>query len=219
MSDDLAFLRALLASPDDNTLRLVYADWLEERDDPRATFLRLEVALHQSEPNARPRDLLERLHHARASLDARWLALVDRPHAGWRIVRTGAGRKTYGKAIPAFIHNGSYHLSTVDVYADGAIYCWGYVDLPLFRTRLAQDWVVPRAEVGGTLSIHNLGQARVDAAEWDHSPEDIEREVTDTHAHAAPSETLHHASFGAAAWPRGRHPLAHRHQLPLPART
>ena len=35
-SDELAFLRALIASPDDNDLRRVYADWLEERGDPRA---------------------------------------------------------------------------------------------------------------------------------------------------------------------------------------
>jgi hypothetical protein len=38
---------------------------------------------------------------------------------------------------------------------------------------------VPRAQVGGTLSIHNLGQARVAAAEWDLTPADIEREVLD----------------------------------------
>ena len=30
--------------------------------------------------------------------------------------------------------------------------------------------MVPRAVVGGTLSIHNLGQARVVAAEWDLTP-------------------------------------------------
>jgi uncharacterized protein (TIGR02996 family) len=179
MSDEPAFLRALLASPEDNNLRLVYADWLEERGDPRAEFLRLEVALHQTEPSARPRDLCERLHQARGTLDPRWLALIDRPQAGWRIVRTRPRPKTYGKAIPAFIHNFQYHLSTIDVYADGAINCWGFVDLPLFRGRLTQGWVVPRAEVGGTLSIHNLGQSRVAAAEWDHTPGDIEREVTD----------------------------------------
>jgi uncharacterized protein (TIGR02996 family) len=177
MSDDQAFLRALLASPEDDNLRLVYADWLEERGDPRAAFLRLEVRLHQTEPGTRSRDLCERLHQARSTLDARWLALVDRPQAGWRIARTGSGGKTYGKAVPVFIHNGSYYLSTVDVYADGAIYCWGFVDLPLFRGKLAQGWVVPRAEVGGAIGIHNLGQARVAAAEWDHTPDDIEREV------------------------------------------
>ena len=178
MSDDLDFLRAVLASPEDDTLRLVYADWLEERDDPRAEFLRLEVALHQTEPRVRSPELCEQLHQAHGSLDARWLALVDRPVAGWRIVRTSSDKKIYGKTIPAFIHNGSYHLSTVDVYSDGVINCWGFVDLPLFRGKIAQGWVVPRAEVGGTLSIFNLGQARVAAAAWEYTPGDIEGAVT-----------------------------------------
>src|SRR5262249_23211721 len=60
-----------------------------------------------------------------------------------------------------------------------AINCWGFVDLPLFRAKLAQGWVVPRARVRSTLSIHNLGQARIAAAEWDRSPSDLERAVTD----------------------------------------
>ncbi len=179
MPDDSTFLHALLASPDDNALRLVYADWLEEHGDPRSPFLRLEVALHQSEPGGRTPELREQLHRARRPLDARWVALVERPLAGWRIVRTRPPPRTCGKALPAFIHNGSYFLATVDVYADGAINCWGFVDLPLFRDKLARGWVVPRAEVGGTLRIHNLGQARVAAAEWDLTPADIEGQVMD----------------------------------------
>jgi hypothetical protein len=156
--------------------RLVYADWLEERGDPRGAFLRLEVALRGSE---RAPELRERLHQARRPLDARWVAIVERPLVGWRIARTRTLPRTHGRAIPAFIHNGSYFLSAVEVYADGAINCWGYVDLPLFRGKLAQGWVVPRAEVGGTLSIHNLGQARVAAAEWDLAPGDVEGLVMD----------------------------------------
>jgi uncharacterized protein (TIGR02996 family) len=179
VSEEQGFIAAVLAQPGDDTARLVYADWLEERDDPRAAFLRAEVALNATEPAARTREMRERLHQARSGVDSRWLAQMDRPQAGWRVVRSGPGRKTYGKALPAFIHNFSYHLSTVDVYADGAIYCWGYVDLPLFRGKLTQGWVVPRAEVGGTLSVHNLGQARVAAAVWDHSSGDVERVVTD----------------------------------------
>ncbi len=177
MPDDSSFLRALLASPDDSDLRLVYADWLEEGGDPRGTFLRLEVALHQTKPRERTPEMWERLHQARRGLDARWLALVERPSADCRIVRTRPAPRTYGKAIPAFIHNGSYHLSTLDVYADGAINCWGFVDLPLFREKLIQGWVVPQATVGGTLSIHNLGLARVTAAQWDLTPGAIERQV------------------------------------------
>jgi uncharacterized protein (TIGR02996 family) len=173
MTDETAFLRGLVANPNDNDLRRVYADWLEERGDPRSHFLRLEVALHESEPRAP--ELREQLHQARRSLDVRWVALVERPLIGWRIARSG----TCGRAIPAFIHNGFYYLTPIEVYPDGAINCWGYVDLPLFRGKLAQGWVVPRAEVGGILGIHNLGQARVAAAQWDHTPADVERQVMD----------------------------------------
>ena len=34
--------------------------------------------------------------------------------------------------------------------------------------------MVPRAEVGGTVGVHDLGQARVLAAEWSLTPADIE---------------------------------------------
>lgn len=42
--DEAAFLDAVLASPNDDTARLVYADWLDERDDPLGEFVRLHVA-------------------------------------------------------------------------------------------------------------------------------------------------------------------------------
>jgi uncharacterized protein (TIGR02996 family) len=39
--EEEAFLAALLKQPADNLTRLVYADWLDERDDPRGPYLRL----------------------------------------------------------------------------------------------------------------------------------------------------------------------------------
>ena len=39
---DEAFLSAILASPEDDAPRLVYADWLEERRDPRGEYLRIQ---------------------------------------------------------------------------------------------------------------------------------------------------------------------------------
>src|SRR5262249_60861833 len=47
MSQEQAFLAAMLASPDDLHLRLVFADWLEEQGDPRGELLRLTHALTQ----------------------------------------------------------------------------------------------------------------------------------------------------------------------------
>jgi uncharacterized protein (TIGR02996 family) len=43
--NDEAFLRAICASPEDDAPRLIYADWLEERGDPRAELLRQDWGL------------------------------------------------------------------------------------------------------------------------------------------------------------------------------
>ncbi len=44
-SDGDSLFRAILADPDDDAVRLVYADWCEENGDPdRAEFIRLQIA-------------------------------------------------------------------------------------------------------------------------------------------------------------------------------
>src|SRR2546422_761256 len=45
MSDSAPFLRAICAHPDDDGPRLVYADWLDERGDPRGEFIRVQCGL------------------------------------------------------------------------------------------------------------------------------------------------------------------------------
>ena len=42
VSDDEVFIRRIVDSPGDDLPRLVYADWLDERGDPRAAWLRDE---------------------------------------------------------------------------------------------------------------------------------------------------------------------------------
>jgi uncharacterized protein (TIGR02996 family) len=56
-----ALLQAILDDPEDDTPRLVYADWLEENGEPeRAEFIRAECVLAQSSfPDLRTRHLLE----------------------------------------------------------------------------------------------------------------------------------------------------------------
>jgi uncharacterized protein (TIGR02996 family) len=56
MVSEADFILAILARPHDETLRLVYADWLEERGDARAEFLRKESEL------AKVRRQVEHLH-------------------------------------------------------------------------------------------------------------------------------------------------------------
>lgn len=46
MTDHSHFLRAIIASPDDDAPRLVYADWLEENGEPeRSEFIRVQIEL------------------------------------------------------------------------------------------------------------------------------------------------------------------------------
>lgn len=47
-TDESALLAAIAAHPDEDTPRLMYADWLDENDQPeRAEFIRLQIALVQ----------------------------------------------------------------------------------------------------------------------------------------------------------------------------
>ncbi|HUR55728.1 MAG TPA: TIGR02996 domain-containing protein, partial [Gemmataceae bacterium] len=53
MSEEQSFLDALRENPADDTTRLVYADWLDDRGDAaRAAYLRAVVELTWREPGA-----------------------------------------------------------------------------------------------------------------------------------------------------------------------
>jgi uncharacterized protein (TIGR02996 family) len=86
MTEDDALLRAVLAAPDDDAPRLVYADWLDDHGDPaRAAFIRAQVELARRP--ADPSRLLQ-LRQAEVSLlranrDA-WTAWVP----SWAEART-----------------------------------------------------------------------------------------------------------------------------------
>jgi uncharacterized protein (TIGR02996 family) len=74
MDEEAAFLKALQANPDDDLSRLVYADWLDEREDPRGYFLRLQVMLKSVSPDHLDRVNGEReLSEIRKSCETAWL--------------------------------------------------------------------------------------------------------------------------------------------------
>jgi uncharacterized protein (TIGR02996 family) len=61
VSDEARLLRRVLEHPDDDGPRLVYADWLDERGDPRGEFIRLQLALARLPPGHPDRpDLVRR---------------------------------------------------------------------------------------------------------------------------------------------------------------
>ncbi len=84
MREEAGFLSAIRQTPADETARLVYADWLDEQDDPsckpKADFIRLEARMA-----AAPRESLNRIRwlgHLKmlaAGLDPGWLAAVSHP--------------------------------------------------------------------------------------------------------------------------------------------
>ena len=76
---DADFIAEIHANEHDDTPRLVYADWLEDRGDSRAEYLRLECELAGLSPD----DALWQEHHPRLlelrkGLPEAWLADVGR---------------------------------------------------------------------------------------------------------------------------------------------
>src|SRR5262245_2358975 len=63
MTHQDAFLQAIVEEPDDDAVRLIFADWLEEHADPRGEFIRAQCELRRLPP-ADPR---RRRLHARAA--------------------------------------------------------------------------------------------------------------------------------------------------------
>jgi uncharacterized protein (TIGR02996 family) len=89
MTED-AFIRAILASPQDDAPRLIYADWLEERGDPRGEYIRLLYALERlAGDDAEAVQVRERLRALEESIDLSWRALL------------GRGRRQRGQVTPA----------------------------------------------------------------------------------------------------------------------
>ncbi len=84
--EDASFVAALTAAPEDDATRLVYADWLEERDDPRGAWLRVATAvlngLRLAVPGGRADPAMRSAHLMRLC------PLVDlQRHGGTRAVR------------------------------------------------------------------------------------------------------------------------------------
>lgn len=74
MTPDNPFLKALIAEPEDDTLRLAMADWFEENGDlPRGEFIRVQIEL--------ARGVVDRAR--RLELEARQSKLLLAHDAGW----------------------------------------------------------------------------------------------------------------------------------------
>jgi uncharacterized protein (TIGR02996 family) len=78
MSYDAGFLKAIHRAPGDDLPRLIYADWLDERGDPRGSFIRLHLALTATAPDHADRVDAERdLSVLRTGCDPEWLSVIE----------------------------------------------------------------------------------------------------------------------------------------------
>jgi uncharacterized protein (TIGR02996 family) len=90
MSDDRArgFLEDIIAHPDDDAPRLIYADWLEERGDPRGAFIRMQVELARAPLDDPRRPEWEfRVHDLLEDHEEEWLGPVGERVVGWQFRR------------------------------------------------------------------------------------------------------------------------------------
>jgi uncharacterized protein (TIGR02996 family) len=104
--DEEAFLRAISAATDDVPLRLAFADWLEERGDERAAFIRLQVGLRDLARDDPTREELEvREADLRSRCPPYWLAKLDPPV--WCVVGTIAEGPRGGGTLNAPVRYGT----------------------------------------------------------------------------------------------------------------
>lgn len=84
MSDRTAFIDAILNSPDDDTARLVFADWLEEHGEhERAEFVRVQITFSCLPEGARNRSALaEHINNLLRDHEGHWRAAVGLLHRG-----------------------------------------------------------------------------------------------------------------------------------------
>jgi uncharacterized protein (TIGR02996 family) len=84
MHDEDCFLAVIRTTPADDTTRLVYADWLDEHDDPicktKAAFIRLEIRMAEApEQNLNRVQMVRELETLAEQIDPGWLATVSHP--------------------------------------------------------------------------------------------------------------------------------------------
>jgi uncharacterized protein (TIGR02996 family) len=92
MNENEAFIRAVVDNPGDDTHRLVYADWLDDRSDPRGPYLRAEATWAKT-PSANEKKRASKLAKAKEDakkqvstlakkVDPVWVARISRPPVG-----------------------------------------------------------------------------------------------------------------------------------------
>src|SRR5438105_511154 len=89
MNQEQAFIEAIAAEPEQDAHRLVFADWLDDQDEPdRAEFIRVQCELARLGPDDERRpDLARREAQLRSAHGAAWLGPLSRFFGSWQYRR------------------------------------------------------------------------------------------------------------------------------------
>ncbi len=99
-----AFLKRILAYPDDDGPRLIFADWLDEQGDPRGAFIRVQLALaHLDEEEAATESDRADRKKARARLEVAERKLLAAHEEEWKAPLTQNGLATGSKFRRGFV--------------------------------------------------------------------------------------------------------------------
>jgi uncharacterized protein (TIGR02996 family) len=88
MTDPDPFLRAIVEDPDDDAVRLIYADWLEENGQPeRAEFIRIQCTLAGRVSARQSLELQRRQHRLLAEYGTDWVGPLQPLLHDWAFER------------------------------------------------------------------------------------------------------------------------------------
>ena len=156
MNGEEGFVRALAANPMDETTALVFADWLDEHDNPRGELLRIQTALARWEPDWQKRvELQLREQQIIQSLEGSWLGGLRDYCRNW------------------YIEHGLAHI-TLD-----ARRFTGRRFAAVAREGFLQAWI-------GTVRLENLAAGNLDnlrGASWLHSLSALDLSCTELTDH------------------------------------
>jgi len=127
MHDERSFLSMISADPSDPTRRLVYADWLEERGDPRSELVRLQARLmHRSPGDPEWPALKAREEELRHQCPAYWLAILDPPV--WCLVGNIVSEHSSGPGGQDPRRGTRLFRPNTKIYLAETRHCWGLLN-------------------------------------------------------------------------------------------
>ena len=101
-AEQAGFLQAILDDPADQDVRLIFADWLDERDDPRGEFIRLQCQLADlPADDPRTRRLRQRERELLADHEPTWAGSLPWVASQWEYRRGFVERVVV--SLPEFI--------------------------------------------------------------------------------------------------------------------